>query len=58
MKKRMQVALGLLHNSGISLSPMMLPMCTRTIQWMIMDQKRRRKRIQHVLIAGNTSHQG
>jgi hypothetical protein len=52
MKKTMQMDVGLLHSSGISLSPLNLPMCTRTIQWMIMGQNRRRKRIQLILIAG------
>jgi hypothetical protein len=53
MKEKMQMIVGLLHHSDIFLSPLILLISMRTIQWMIMGQKERRKRTQPILIAGN-----
>jgi len=55
----MLLDIGLGHLSSTFRSPLTLPMCRRTTQWMTMDQKkRRRKRTEPILIAGNASHQG
>jgi hypothetical protein len=58
MKRILQLDIGFGHVSTIYHSPFLL-MYRITIHWMTMDQKmRRRKRTQHILVAGNMSCQG
>jgi hypothetical protein len=45
------------HSFGICHSLLNLPIFGRTIQWMTMDQKKRQKRVQPILIAGNIPYQ-